>query len=97
MTENNVRIKMVKDGQPLLSCPHCNADWTKPGALKVTVNTSDDKWSDDLDTLDVTVGPDGFLPDTDDDGFEWDHGTECETKCAHCGNVVNEFFQTKHD
>lgn len=97
-----IRIRMVKPSDkpvkkgkkpelvPLLACPHCHADFTKKGALSVTVNTSTSKYTEEIDTIKVTVQPDGFLSDKDDDEYEWDHGTEVETECSECNGNVNE-------
>ena len=92
----DIRIQLVDDNNnPLLECPHCKAKLTEKGALSVT--TSDgDKHDPQTDTIDVTLQPDGFMPDKDDDEYEFDHGTECETKCSKCDGGLNEFFKTNH-
>lgn len=95
--KHDIRIQLVDaDNKPLLACPHCNADLTKKGALSV-VTSDGNRLDPQTDTIDVTLKADGFMPDKDDDEYEFDHGTECETTCSGCDGSLNEFFKTNHD
>lgn len=94
---NDVRIRLVNnDGTNMLNCPKCNASLLEKGALNVTVSDGD-RLNPEVDTIEVTVKSDGFLSSEDDDGYEFDHGTECETKCAKCDAILNGHFSTSHN
>jgi hypothetical protein len=91
------RIQLVtEDDQPMLRCPDCKADLTDPESLFVSVSDGD-RMNPKVEILCARVQSDGFLPDKDEDDYEFDHGKEVETQCSKCECNLNKYFKTKHN